>query len=100
MKRYLIKVISDNKGSIYEDEKAVSILMFVTAKNKYRAAYKAAIEIEYLQMYNEYEGVYWNIEKTDKNKYIATNLEMMPTFYMEFLPVEENTEVISIIEKE
>ena len=99
MKRYLIKVVEDNKGSIYEDQKAVTVLMFVTAENKHRAAYRAAVEVEYRQRYNEYGDTCWEIGKIDKNQYIATSYEM-PTFYIHFLPVKESVEVISITEQE
>lgn len=99
MKRYLIKVVGDNKGSIYEDQKAVTVLMFVTAENKHRAAYRAAVEVEYRQRYNEYGDTNWQVEKVSKNKYIASSLEM-PTLHIYFLPVKENVEVISITEME
>lgn len=99
MKRYLIKVTGNNDNSIYEDEKAVTVLIFVTAENKYRAVYKAAIEVEYRKKYNEYEGAVWEIEKISKNRYIASSL-IKPTFHMEFLPVEESVEIISITEQE
>lgn len=99
MKRYLIKVVGDNKGSIYEDQKAVTVLMFVTAENKHRAAYRAAVEVEYRQRYNEYGDSCWEIGKIDKNQYIATSYEM-PTFHIHFLPVKESVEVISIAEQE
>ena len=99
MKRYLIKVIGDNKGSIYEDQKAVTVLMFVTAENKHRAAYRAAVEVEYRQRYNEYGDTCWEIGKIDKNQYIATSYKM-PTFHIHFLPVKESVEVISITEQE
>ena len=99
MKRYLIKVVEDNKGSIYEDETAVTVLMFVTAENKHRAAYKAAVEVEYRQRYNEYGDTCWEIGKIDKNQYIATSYEM-PTFHIHFLSVKESVEVISITEQE
>ena len=99
MKRYLIKVVGDNKDSIYEDQKAVIVLMFVTAENKHRAAYRAAVEVEYRQRYNEYGDTCWEIGKIDKNQYIATSYEM-PTLHMYFLPVKENVEVISITEQE
>ena len=95
MKRYLIKVVSNNKDSIYEDEKAVTAWMFVTAKNKYRAAHKAAIEVEYRQRYNEYGDTNWQVEKVSKNKYIASSLEM-PTLHIYFFFFLENVEVISI----
>lgn len=99
MKRYLIKVVSDNKDSIYDDQKAVIVLMFVTAENKHRAAYRAAVEVEYRQRYNEYGDTCWEIDKIDKNNYIATGYEM-PTLHMHFLPVKENVEVVSIAEQE
>lgn len=99
MKRYIIKVVGNNKGSIYEDEKAVTVWMFVTAENKYRAAYRAAREVEYRQMYNEYGDTNWQIQKADKNKYIASSLDM-PTLSIYFMPVQENVEVISITEME
>lgn len=83
MKRYLIKVVSDNKDSIYDDQKAVTVLMFVTVENKHRAAYRTAVEVEYRQRYNEYGDTCWEIGKIDKNQYIATGYKM-PTFYMEF----------------
>lgn len=91
MKRYLINIVEDNKGTIYENENAVTALMFVTAENKHRAAYRAAKEID--------SRVIWEIEKIDKNKYIASYMEM-PTFHIYFLPVKENVEVISITEME
>ena len=99
MKRYIIKVVSNNKDSIYEDEKAVTAWMFVTAKNKYRAAHKAAIEVEYRQRYNEYGDTNWQVEKVSKNKYIASSL-YMPTLCIYFMPVEESVEVVSITEME
>ena len=99
MKRYIIKVVGNNKGSIYEDEKAVTVWMFVTAENKHRAAYRAAREVEYRQMYNEYGDTNWQIQKADKNKYIASSLDM-PTLCIYFMPVQENVEVISITEME
>ena len=98
MKRYLVNVVEDNKGTIYEN--AVTTLMFVTADNKHRAAYIAAREIDYRRIYTEYGGsIVWEIEKIDKNKYIASCLEM-PTLHIYFLPVKENVEVISITEQE
>ena len=100
MKRYLIKVVGDNKGSIYEDEMSVTILMLVTAENKHRAAYKAAVEVEYRQVYSEYAGsIVWEIGKIGKNEWIATSLKM-PTLHIYFLPVKESVEVISITEME
>lgn len=100
MKRYLINVVEDNKGSIYENKNSVTTLMFVTAENKHRAAYRAAREIEYRRIYTEYGGsIVWEIEKINKNKYIASCLEM-PTLHIYFLPVKENVEVISITEQE
>lgn len=100
MKRYLINVVEDNKGSIYANENAVTTLMFVTAENKRRAAYRAAREIEYRRIYTEYAGgLVWRVDKIDKNKYIATSWEM-PTLHIYFLPVKENVEVISITEQE
>lgn len=98
MKRYLINVVEDNKGSIYENKNSVTTLIFVTAENKHRAAYIAAREIDYRRIYTEYGGsIVWEIEKNGKNRYTATFLKM-PTLYMYFMPVEENVEVISITE--
>lgn len=100
MKRYLISVVEDNKGSIYANENTVTTLMFVTAANKHRAAYRAAREMEYRRIYTEYAGsIVWEIEKIDKNKYIASCLEM-PTLHIYFLPVKENVEVITTTEME
>lgn len=100
MKKYLINVVEDNKGSIYENKNSVTTLMFVTAENKHRAAYRASREIEYRWIYTGYGGsIVWEIEKIDKNKYIASCLEM-PTLHIYFLPVKENVEVISITEQE
>lgn len=98
MKRYLINVVEDNKGSIYEKENAVTTLMFVTAENKHCAAYRAAREMEYRRIYTQHGGsIVWDIEKNGKNRYTATFLKM-PTLHMYFMPVEENVEVISITE--
>lgn len=98
MKRYLINVVEDNKGSIYEHENAVTTLMFVTAENKHRAAYRAAREMEYRRIYTEYAGsIVWEIDKISKNEYIASFWKM-PTLHMYFMPVEENVEVISTTE--
>lgn len=100
MKRYLISVVEDNKGSIYENENTVTALMFVTAENKHRAAYRAAREMEYRRIYTEYAGsIVWEIGKIDKKEYIATSLEM-PTLHIHFLPVKENVEVITTTEME
>lgn len=100
MKRYLISVVEDNEGSIYEGKKTATASMLITAENKHRAAYLAAREIEYRKIYTEYVGsIVWGIEKIDKNKYIASCLEM-PTLHIYFLPLKENVEVISITEME